>query len=851
MKEYIFISLSCGILVVLAIRTSTLFFSDIMIGGGKRKYYKIIMNVICMIFNVFQMVIIHKVLFGYWNFFRTLHNIVERKILSHQLDNIPIALLGFGIGGCTIGYILRKVYVLICGKRTWRKITKQNKQQILVNASVFALVMFCMFYYCFNTINSIDINEIYISNGNTAINDATDYIEIRNSGEFPYEFPYLFLSDDENNLQKMKIESRILYPQEVELISIDENVISLSRDGRECIILSDDKGNIIDQVYMDGVEKNQSYGLNLSTNKWEYMKPSPGKNNYGLDKPVFSADSGFYDSEFEVSIEMPEGVSVYYTTDGSVPTEDSNLYSEPILIYDKSSEPNVYRAIKSVTYDWNNEYFNWNEPPVDKGFVLRAIAIGEEKQISDVVTATYFIKQEKYKERNVVSVVVNPEDFFGEEGIYSTGKAYDEWYINGQNGEQPQTNFEIHGLECAANVELIKIGGELSLNQECGVRVQGHSQRGGRRKRLSLFSREEYSGDKNFECIIFDGRRTHSMVLREGLDNALCMELVEDRNITTQANIPVTVFLNGEYWCDTYMQEKYSDEFFEEIYGLQQVEYYKCGITEDINEFLSNNDLATEEAYEKFGEIIDIQSYIDFICSNVYVANTDYNENYDGGNVTIWRTVSLENNLYGDGKWRWALYDMDLVTETCRMELGLEDITDAEVNSFVTVRPWATPVNQRPIYSNLKKNAMFCEQFVLTFMDMVNTNFAVDEVEKKLQKYGLDISYNNYFYQNRKEYITRYLAKEFGLIGTKETITINTNIPEAGEIVVNTCKPNMLQGSWSGEYYTDYPITICAVELNGYKFKGWEGSINSSEATVEIDLQKGGVVLNAVFEKNE
>ena len=136
-------------------------------------------------------------------------------------------------------------------------------------------------------------------------------------------------------------------------------------------------------------------------------------------------------------------------------------------------------------------------------------------------------------------------------------------------------------------------------------------------------------------------------------------------------------------------------------------------------------------------------------------------------------------------------------------------------------------------------------------MDMVNTNFALSEVEKKLHKYELDISYNNYFFQKRAQYITQYLAEEFELKGEKEKITINTNMPEAGMVIVNTCKPSMEEGSWSGEYFTDYPITISVVEIEGYRFVGWEGDVVSKEASVEIDLQKGGVVLNAVFEQDE
>ena len=698
---------------------------------------------------------------------------------------------------------------------------------------------------------SIGINEIYVNNGNTAINDGMSYVEIRNNGEFPYEYVCLYLSDDENNLKKLRIESRVIEPNEVSLISIDDDIISLSREGGDWIILSDESGNIIEKLFIKEMVKNHAYALDVDTNKWENMRPSPGLNNYGLEKPFFSEGSGFYDTEFEVSIEAEKDTTIYYTVDGSVPTKESEIYKNPIRVYDRSKEPNYYRTLRNVTYDYNADYINWDEEPVDKAFVLRAVAVGEEGKISEVATATYFVNQEKYEGRSVVSINVNPEDFWGNEGIYSTGEAYDNWYLNGQEGEAPQTNFDIHGLECLANIELFSGESDVILNQECGLRVQGHSARLGRRKRLSVFSREEYSGSEFFENIIFEGKQTHSVVLRDGLDNALCMELVNDRDVATQGNIPVTFFLNGEWWCDTYLQEKYSDEYFEVTYGIENAEYYKYGITEEIQSYLQNNDLEIQENYLEFGEMIDIQSYIDYTCSNVYMANADYNEHVTGANVAIWKSVYEENESYGDGKWRWALYDLDLETGTCRHEWGLQDSRDDEVNSFAMVRPWATPVNQRPIFSNLKKNEEFRKQFVLSFMDMVNTNFSVEEVEKKLQKYGLDISYKDYFYANRAENITKYLSEEFGLSGRKELVTLNTNMVDAGEIIVNTCTPNMSDGSWAGEYFIDYPITISVVPREGYVFLGWEGDIETMDTSIEVNLEKGGVWLNAIFKKVE
>ena len=49
-------------------------------------------------------------------------------------------------------------------------------------------------------------------------------------------------------------------------------------------------------------------------------------------KPVVSVTSGTYDLPQVISVEVPEGCTTYYTTDGSIPTRDSIQYKEPICM---------------------------------------------------------------------------------------------------------------------------------------------------------------------------------------------------------------------------------------------------------------------------------------------------------------------------------------------------------------------------------------------------------------------------------------------------------------------------------------------------------------------------------------
>lgn len=57
--------------------------------------------------------------------------------------------------------------------------------------------------------------------------------------------------------------------------------------------------------------------------------------DYVSDAPVFSLEEGTYSEVQEVSLSSETGGTIYYTTDGTDPTESSTEYTEPILLQDE------------------------------------------------------------------------------------------------------------------------------------------------------------------------------------------------------------------------------------------------------------------------------------------------------------------------------------------------------------------------------------------------------------------------------------------------------------------------------------------------------------------------------------
>ncbi len=69
-----------------------------------------------------------------------------------------------------------------------------------------------------------------------------------------------------------------------------------------------------------------------------------------VEKPVFSpATGGFFANTVDVTIEAGEGLTVYYTTDGTEPTVESAVYSEPINI--SATDEKVVMTVKAITVD--------------------------------------------------------------------------------------------------------------------------------------------------------------------------------------------------------------------------------------------------------------------------------------------------------------------------------------------------------------------------------------------------------------------------------------------------------------------------------------------------------------------
>lgn len=617
--------------------------------------------------------------------------------------------------------------------------------------------------------------------------------------------------------------------------------------------------------------------------------------NYCPDELRFSRESGFYEEPFELKLSAPFGEKIYYTLDGSVPDENAFLYTNPILIDDATSQPNVHSMRTDTSPIFLSESCEYKLPdyPVDKCTIVRAASQNADGNFGEVKTESYFVGYDAkagYQDMNVMSIVTAPENLFDyDTGIYVLGRKYDSTLD--ENGEHlwENANSYNHGFAWERPVDIQIFGTErdVLLKQSCGVRIQGGGSRTYLPKSLNLYARENYSRAARFYVDLFGtGYMADTVTLSIGGQDAVSKfrdmfvaTLTKDRAFCTMNYKPYTMFLNGEYWGVYWLTERYNDTYLSYYYGVDAdniIMMKNNKLTRESEEdwavyvsvlnYLQDTDFTTAENYESLGYTIDLPSYIDYYATEIYIGRC---VDWPGTNEAFWRVRKPAENTgtgvnYADGRWRWMLFDVNSASLQ-------EKLVEEDTLGYV--------LEKSQIFRNISQSDAFKEQFTVTFMDLANETFSVGNTEPVIEDwlalmrepmevhlrrfYGEDgvcrfdeeVADIRAFIQHRRLYAEQFLKDNFGLEGVPAPVEIETTDASAGHITLNTISPTFDgQGKWEGEYFTDYPITLSATADEGYCFAGWEITAGQDKGTIvetslELEMPKNGIHIKAVFEK--
>ena len=445
----------------------------------------------------------------------------------------------------------------------------------------------------------------------------------------------------------------------------------------------------------------------------------------------------------EVSMETNKGYKIYYTLDGSIPTKRSNLYRKKIAL-NKDSSP-LTLSLKDSTKKIVGKGIIEDEN-LPHGTVLRAVAIAPNGTSGKVETRTYFIGidlVEHFHKEGVVSIVTDPKNLIDDEiGIYNRNN----YKKKGRDWEREAVIEFFDGEETSA------------WKDNIGIRIKGNITRECSQKSFNIYFRKEY-GSKNLKYKLFEGndiKKYKQLTLRNG-GNAIdtlkfkdqwLQDLVRDRKVDTQAGRPVSLFINGEYWGAYDLQEKYNDTYYANHYDLEKdnIVVIKEGEVEEgkeedikLYEELMNYaslDLSEESIYQEFQEIVDIESLLDYYAIEIYIGNADWgnlNEEEVMKNTQLWRAREKEEEKeYGDGKWRFSLYDLEysssLFNKNNSKRMKSMRTTEVSFNSIERAK------ETQPLFSALMNNNHFRNDFYRTLREIGNNNFNPQRVEETLNE---------------------------------------------------------------------------------------------------------------------
>lgn len=353
-----------------------------------------------------------------------------------------------------------------------------------------------------------------------------------------------------------------------------------------------------------------------------FASPTKGyKNGTPLDgivhEPVFSYNGLYSDGELGLAISCSTaGAKIRYTLDGTVPTESSALYSEPLNI--------------------------------TRNTVVRAKAFREGLIPSPMAAHTYLVNESFTMP--VVSISLPRAD-------------YDRMYTSSMSPNGGIT----HGPMVGCFVEYY-IDGQLALSSGAGVRVSGASTSLHAQKSLGLYFRAGY-GRSSLDFPLFEGcdiTSFRSVVLRNAgqdadyarLRDSYMSVICQGMEIDVSYFKPVIVFVNGEYRGIYDLKENMNEDYIASHYGVDR-KYANiikrngmrlAGDNTDyhnLRSFCRNGDFSVQSNYEKLKERMDVVSFMDYLIARTYFYDGDmFNQKY-------WRTTD------GTLKWRAVFYDSD------------------------------------------------------------------------------------------------------------------------------------------------------------------------------------------------
>lgn len=729
-----------------------------------------------------------------------------------------------------------------------------------------------------NGANDLIFNEIQVANLDQFIDPSWNYgswVELYNPTEKDVSLQGHWISNDPQNPKMVRITQKLIvpaggyfvlwfghhdkyYPTQVDL-KMDADGGSLS--------LSHSDGTLVDQIdYPSCVPRASWARTEDGEQQWRWSStPTPGASNRDmtyceerLPAPQVDKPSQIFVGSLAVTVDIPEGCTLRYTTDGRTPT----------LTVGKSSETGQFLVTANT--------------------VFRFSLFRDGYLMSPVVTRSYLLRDKEFT-LPVISVATNPDNLYSEElGIFVRG-------VNGRPGLHQSTacNWNMD-WDRPCNFEYMDTEGRSLINQETEIKRSGAASRSWVPYSFKIHAKKVYEFNKTLDYPFFSAKpfiKHKTLQIRNGGNDTKCRVLdpflqqivgSSGLDVDYQEYQPVAHYINGIYKGVINMREPNNKHHVYANYGLDEEEidlfemdadsgYVQlCGTDEAWKQLLKLSRFSPSDAYyEKIKQQLDIDEFCNYMAVVFYVCCTDWPNN----NLKAFRPIQE------DGRFRFILYDLDWSFFTTK---PFDQFV--KKNTFTFNRLYGEPIEHITqeievvtLFLNLLRNESFRRHFIDAFCLVAGSVFAPDRCKdiiirlannvdgmQQLDDNGYGMNHSPWETANKMiatlntEY-QKMLIKELKnfapmMLGnaTGQMVTLSSNISTATIQVNGQVVPT---GHFSGTLFP--PVTLKATASANYRFVGWvrnEGNaIKYVSNKQEIALPSSDSPLNLVafFEKNE
>lgn len=617
------------------------------------------------------------------------------------------------------GSILAVIFLV--GILVFSKNQQKTRQEMLENLDEQNLSVL-------NKSSSVEYSDLIINEVN-----ADGWIELFNSGKNEldlkgctvYAGGKKIYTIEDNTI--IEAEDRIVLDVADNISKNDDTIISVYDNDMLCIM----------SLLVPKLEESESYGC-VTDASYEKGIIASSKDESNTDENLkvknkleFSVPGGFYNETVMLSLLSDENLDIYYTTDGTEPTTKSEKYTSEIKISNKSGSEYVYTDSEGIGY-----YSIYRPSRITMGTVVKAIAVDGDGKTVAKQSQTFFVNVALSNEvlnQPVISITTNPDDLFDYfNGMYVAGRTYEDALAKGEdtvekanyyNGWVKDGFVEFFDSDKSktyeGNIKLSMLKDYSITSPQRGFVLENISPVQG----CGLYN---YTADNN-SLNLQTYKRDNDGRMRE----TIISELVSAGAAGVNDFESCALFIEGEYWGNYMLRAVCDEKYIKNNFGVDKpVVIYKNKkindaqyevMFEEFKNFVKNTDMSVSENYAYLQEMMDVQSYIDYFCTNMYFANAEYGDE----EAAMWRSVQVSDEKYCDGKWRFVLGKMDMTLANSVSE----GLSSATIDSYLMPK-----VSDDWILQSLMANAEFREQLKKTMEDMVNNIFTEENTTDIIEK---------------------------------------------------------------------------------------------------------------------